>query len=86
MILRSAHPCNGQRAKRPLELANDTMEAANALVDGYEDGKEEALCSAVARQRQTKFSAWSMDPLPLYCAIAGYAHRGRVRTTLPLLT
>jgi hypothetical protein len=32
MILRTAHPCNEQRAKRPLELANDTMEAANALV------------------------------------------------------
>jgi hypothetical protein len=31
MILRTAHPCNEQRAKRPLELANDTMEAANAL-------------------------------------------------------
>src|SRR5258707_8051244 len=32
---------------------------------------------------QTKLAASSVLPVPLYVATAGYAHNGRVRTTLP---
>ena len=32
---------------------------------------------------QTKFSATSMLPLPLYCAICGYGQSGRVRSIFP---
>src|SRR5580658_9675277 len=30
---------------------------------------------------QTKFAASSVLPLPLYCAVCGYGHNGRVRAT-----
>src|SRR6185436_2580595 len=32
---------------------------------------------------QKKFSAWSMLPVPLYCASCGYGQSGRLRSTLP---